>query len=344
MTTLEEIARLARTSRSTVSRVINADPNVREATRQRVLDVIQRLNYKPNQAARSLAGGHTHVLGLVIPTGVASVFSDPYFPFLIRGISATCQEHDYSVMLWLAEADYERRTVMQVLQNGFIDGVIVSSMPIDEKMIEALISSRLPFILVGRHPQHPEISYIDVENQAGAWQAVTHLLELGRRRIACLSGPLNTIVGIDRQKGYQTALEAYSIPIDPKLILEGNFSEEDGYRLTRSLLPYQPDAIFASSDAMAIGAIRLLHEENLMVPQQVAVIGFDDMPFAARSHPPLTTVRQPILQTGAKAAESLIACIEDPEHAGCSQILLPTELVIRESCGAKMDLNQVPQA
>lgn len=335
MTTLEEIARLARTSRSTVSRVINDDPNVKETTRQRVLEEIQRLNYQPNQAARSLAGGHTHILGLVIPTGVASVFSDPYFPTLIRGISTTCQEHDYSVMLWLAEPEYERRTVMQVLQNGFIDGVIVSSMPIDEKMVEALIASRLPFILVGRHPHHPEISYIDVENQAGARQAVNHLLELGRRRVACLSGPLNTIVGIDRQKGYQEALKAHGVPVDPELILEGNFSEEDGYRLTRSLLPHQPDAIFAASDAMALGALRLLKEAGIPVPQQVAVVGFDDMPFAARSQPPLTTVRQPIFQTGAMAAESLIACVEDPEQAGCQHILLPTELIVRESCGAK---------
>jgi len=333
MTTLEEIARLARTSRSTVSRVINVDPNVREATRQRVLDVIQRLNYKPNQAARSLAGGRTHVLGLVIPTGVASVFTDPYIPTLIRGISTTCQEHDYSVMLWLAEAEYERRTVIQVLQNGFIDGIIVSSMPINEKMIEALMASPLPFILVGRSPQHPELNFVDVENQAGARQAVHHLLGLGRRRIACLSGPLNTIVGIDRHTGYRDALSAYGIPVDPALIREGDFSEEDGYRLTRCLLPHQPDAIFAASDAMALGALRLLHEMGISIPQQIAVVGFDDMPFAARSQPPLTTIRQPIQQTGALAAENLIKCIEDSQPR---QIVLPTELIIRTSCGANL--------
>jgi LacI family transcriptional regulator len=335
MPTLEEIAQLAHTSRSTVSRVINADPNVRESTRQRIQEVIQRLNYQPNQAARTLAGGHTHILALVIPTGVASVFTDPYFPTLILGISSACQERDYSVMLWLAEPEYERRTVMRVLQNGFIDGIIISSMSIDEKIVEALIASQLPFILIGHHPQHPEICYVDVENQIGARQAVSHLLALGRRRIACLCGPLNTIVGIDRQKGYQAALKEYDIPVDPHLVLEGNFSEEDGYRLTRSLLPYQPDAIFAASDAMALGALRLLHELSIPVPQQIAVVGFDDMPFAARSLPPLTTIRQPIIQTGAMAAESLIARIEDPAQAGCSQILLPTELVIRQSCGAK---------
>jgi LacI family transcriptional regulator len=208
-------------------------------------------------------------------------------------------------------------------------------MPIDEKIVEALISSRLPFILVGRHPQHPEIGYVDVENQSGARLAVNHLLSLGRRKIACLSGPLNTIVGIDRQKGYLSALKEHGLPFDPRLVLEGNFSEEDGYRLTHSLIPQQPDAIFAASDAMALGALRFLHEVNIPVPQQIAVIGFDDLPFAARSQPPLTTIRQPIFQTGATVAESLIACIENPSQAGCPQILLPTELVIRETCGAK---------
>ena len=335
MPTLEEIAKLAHTSRSTVSRVINADPNVRESTRQRIQEVITGLNYQPNQAARSLAGGHTHILGLVIPTGVASVFTDPYFPTLILGLSSACQEHDYSILLWLAEPEYERRTVMQVLQNGFIDGIIISSMSIDEKIVEALIASELPFILIGHHPQHPEISFVDVENQVGAWKAVSHLLSLGRRRIAHLSGPLNTIVGIDRQKGYQAALKDYGIPVDPHLTLEGNFSEEEGYRLTRSFLPYQPDAIFAASDAMALGAIRCLHELSIPVPQQIAVVGFDDLPFAARSQPTLTTIRQPITQTGAAAVESLIARIEDPDQAGPSQILLPTELVIRQSCGAR---------
>lgn len=338
MPTLEEIARLARTSRSTVSRVINADPNVKDATRQRVLEVIQRLNYKPNQAARSLAGGRTHILGLVIPTGVASVFTDPYIPTLIRGISASCQEHDYSVMLWLAEAEYERRTVLQVLQNGFIDGVIVSAMPINEKMIDDLIASRLPFTLIGRNPQHPELNFVDVENQVGANRAVRHLLGLGRRRIACLSGPLNTIVGIDRQAGYREALGAYGIPVDPELVREGDFSEEDGYRLTSGLLPHRPDAIFSASDAMALGALRLLRESGISVPEQIAIVGFDDMPFAARSQPPLTTIRQPILQTGALAAQSLIACIDDSQPR---QIVLSTELIIRASCGANRSVEKI---
>lgn len=331
---LEQIAKLSGVSRSTVSRVINDDPRVSDDTRSRVRQVIQQLNYQPNTAARSLAGGHTSILGLVIPTGVSSVFSDPYFPNLIRGISAACREQNYSVMLWLAEPDYERKTIMQVLRNGFIDGVIVSSFPIDETMVETLSQSGLPFILVGRDPSHPAVSYVDVENRRGAVEAVTHLIRMGRRRIAHISGPLNTVVGVDRRDGYLEALKTRGLSYDPGLTIEGNFSEEDGYSITRMLLPNHPDAIFAASDAMALGSLRALREAGKRIPEDVAVIGFDDMPFSANVEPPLTTIRQPIQRTGRIAAQTLIDMVQHPEDQLARRILLPTELVIRKSCGA----------
>ena len=331
---LEQIAKLSGVSRSTVSRVINDDPRVSEDTRSRVSQVIQQLNYQPNAAARSLAGGHTAILGLVIPTGVSSVFSDPYFPNLIRGISAASREQNYSVMLWLAEPDYERRTIMQVLMNGFIDGIIVSSFPIDETMVEALSKSGLPFILVGRDPSHPAVSYVDVENRRGAVEAVTHLIRMGRRRIAHISGPLNTVVGMDRRDGYLEALKTRGVIYDPALNIEGNFSEEDGYSITKMLLPNHPDAIFAASDAMALGSLRALREAGKRIPEDVAVIGFDDMPFSANAEPPLTTIRQPIQRTGRFAAQTLIDMVQHPEDQLARRILLPTELVIRKSCGA----------
>jgi len=332
MPTLEEIAQLTGVSRSTVSRVINNDPHVNAKTRDRVLETIQRTNYHPNHAARSLAGGTNRILGLVIPTGVANVFGDPYFPTLIRGISATCQERDYSVMLWLAEPAYERRTVFQVLQNGIIDGVIVSSMPVDEAIIDALVGSKIPFVLVGRHPSHPKVSYVDVKNQEGAALATHHLIDRGRKRIACISGPLNTIVGIDRQAGYLQALHEAGLPVETELMVESNFSEEDAYEKTKALLPYQPDAIFAASDAMALGALRALHAAGFRVPEEVAVVGFDDLPFSAHTTPTLTTIRQPILLTGKMAANTLIDLLEYPTAVSLNTIL-PVELVIRESSG-----------
>jgi LacI family transcriptional regulator len=332
--TLIEISRLSGVSRSTVSRVINNDPHVTEETRQSVLKVIRELHYQPNAAARSLKVGRTHIIGLVIPTGVSSVFTDPYYPMLIRGISTACQAKSYSVMLWLAEPEYERRTINQMLLNGFADGVIVSSSSINESIVEDLARSNLPFILIGRPPTHPELNYVDVENQRAASEAVNHLLRLGKRRIASIVGPQNTIVGIDRKAGYLEALHSRGVQPDPDLIVEGDFSEDSGFAAMHRLLPHKPEAVFAASDAMALGAMRACREAGMTIPDDIAVVGFDDMPFSARALPPLTTMRQPIQQIGSVAAETLIDIIENPDLQHRHHIILTAELVIRQSCGS----------
>ncbi|MCU0485710.1 MAG: LacI family transcriptional regulator [Anaerolineales bacterium] len=334
MPTLEEIAKIAGASRSTVSRVINNDPNVAEETRQRVQQVIRQFNFQPNRAARRLAGGRTRIIGLVIPTGISSVFSDPYFPNLIRGISSTCHESDYSVMLWLAEAEYERLTIDQVLHNGFVDGMIISSMPLDDSIVTSLIRSGLPFVSVGRSLTNPSINYVDVENRRGALEAVMHLIRQKRRRIATITGPLNTIAGVDRRDGYLEALRIRGIPADPALIVEGNFSEDEGYNAMKQLLSLHPDAVFAASDSMALGAMRALREAGIKIPDEIALVGFDDLPFAAHTQPPLTTIRQPIQRTGSLAAETLMDILEHPDEAYARHIILPVELIIRETCGA----------
>ncbi|HET7087540.1 MAG TPA: LacI family DNA-binding transcriptional regulator [Anaerolineae bacterium] len=331
--TLEEIAKLSGVSRSTVSRVINSAPNVRDDTRARVWEVVRRLNYHPNAAARGLAAGRTRVLGLVIPTGVAALFTDPYFPILIQGVTSACNAHDHSVMLWLAEPEYERRAIRQIMHNGLIDGVIVAAMLVDDPLVEALTNSEMPFILVGRHPTNPKVNYIDVDNRTGTVAMVEHLLQAGRRRIATITGPQNVIAGSHRREGYLSALSAHNVKPEDDLIVEGDFSEMGGYSAMRQLLPRHPDAVFAASDIMAVGALRAIREAGLRVPEDIAVTGFDDMPFAARTDPPLTTVRQPIQRTGALAAETLIDLIEHPDSQP-RRVVLPTELVVRVSCGA----------
>lgn len=330
---LEDIARLAGVSRSTVSRVVNDDPNVGKATREKVLQIIQQANYHPNIAARGLAAGHTRILGIVIPRAVSALFSDPYFPLLIQGISATCNSSDYSVMLWLAEPEYERRMIRKILYSGLIDGVIVASAQLEDSMVEALMDGGLPFILVGRHSAGGAVSYVDIDNVSSARDIVLHLLRLGYRRVATITGPRSMVPGVDRLEGYLAALRHRGLTPDPTLIVEGDFSEGGGEAAMQRLLPLAPDAVFAASDMMAEGALRALREAGRRVPDDIAVVGFDDMPFAARTNPPLTTVRQPVQRMGVVVAETLIDMIEHPDAAP-RRVILPTEIVIRESCGS----------
>ena len=330
---LEEIAKLSGVSRSTVSRVINDDPNVSDVTREKVMQVVRQANYTPNAAARGLAAGRTRVLGLVIPTGVAALFTDPYFPILIQGVSSACNAREFSVMLWLVEQEYERRMLRQIMHSGLVDGVIVSSLLMNDTLVQALADGNLPFMLIGRHPTDSRVSYVDADNHGGAREAVTHLLRLGRRRVATITGPVNMIAGSDRLAGYQSALRDRGIVFDPSLMAEGDFTESGGYRAMHNLLIHHPDAVFAASDIMAMGAMRAIREAGLRVPEDIAIVGFDDVPQAVQTDPVLTTVRQPIHRLGSTAVNGLIDLIE---HSGSSprRILLPIELVVRASCGS----------
>jgi LacI family transcriptional regulator len=330
--TLEDIARVSGVSRSTVSRVINGDVNVKEETRQKVMDVIQYFNFQPNLAARGLAAGKTSVVGLVIPAGVTTIFTDPYFPQLVLGVSAACNAHDYSVMFWLAEPEYERRVASAILHNGLVDGVVVSSALINDPLVKSLAEGNMPFILIGRHPTL-DVNYLDVDNIQGGRDATMHLLRMGRKRVATISGPGNMIAGQDRLEGYRLALQDRNLPWMPELVVEGDFTDAGGYTAMIRLLSAKPDAVFVASDVMALGALRALREMNVRVPEDVALVGFDDIPAASKAECPLTTIRQPTQRLGAAAVEVLIDLIQHPGSQP-RRVVLSTELVIRKSCGA----------
>ncbi len=330
---LETIAHRCGVSRSTVSRVINNSPNVRPEVRERVLQVLQETNFQPNLAARSLAAGATHILGLVIPINISHLFVDPYMPLLIQGISAECNARDYSVMLWLADPEYERRMIAQILHSGLIDGVIISSQLVGDPLIEALLDRHFPFVVVGRVATPRSVFSVDVDNIAGACRAVEHLLQSGRKRIATITGPLGTPAAADRLEGYYEALRSAGIDPDPEWVAEADFTQEGGYEAMNRLLEHHPDALFAASDAMAQGALRAITAAGLRIPQDVALVGFDDMPFAAHMNPPLTTVHQPIEMMGTQAVNLLLEHLHHPEVDQPERVLLPTKLVIRESSG-----------
>ena len=332
--TLEQVAELAGVSRSTVSRVINNHPSVKPEVRQRVLEVVAQTGYQPDLAARSLAGQHTGIIGLVIPRAVQSLFTDPYFPRLIQGIAKVCNANDYNLSLFLFHTeDEERKLYPRVLRTQQVDGVIVTAANIDDPLIAQLIENQVPFMMIGRPNDMPEASFVDVDNVVGAYAATSHLARLGRERIAAITGPLNTAVGLDRRQGYLDALNDRNCSIDDDLIVEGDFTEMGGYSGMKQLIPHKPEAVFVASDMMAFGALRALREAGLAVPGDVAVVGFDDIPLAASSDPPLTTVRQSMYRLGDVAARTLIDLINNPASPP-RRIILATELVIRASCGS----------
>jgi len=335
--TLEEIARLAGVSRSTVSRVVNNHASVRTAVRERVQQVIRETSYHPDPAARSLAGRRSGIIGLVVPRAIQFLFTDPYYPRLMQGITQSCNNNDYILSLFLFHTeDDEQKIATRVLRNQLVDGVIVSALPIDHPLVEQLLIHQLPFVMVGRPSDSPEVNFVDVDNVAGAYSAVSHLICLGYRRIATITCPPNTTVGQHRRQGYVNALNDRGLSVDESLIVEGDFTEQGGYLAMRRLIPHRPEAVFVGSDTMALGALRALRQIGLVVPRDMAIVGYDDLPSAAVSDPPLTTVRQPIRRLGAQAVENLLDILNNGPYPP-RRVVTTTELIIRESCGSKPD-------
>ncbi len=330
--TLEEIARLAGVSRSTVSRVINHHPSVRPEVRERVWRIIREVGYHPHAAARNLATRRTHVVGVVIPETLPKVFSDPYFPAVLRGISDTLTEHGYHLLLSLLSPLQEEDFYRQVLRGRLVDGIIVLSAQITDPLIGRAHREGLPVVSIGRYAE-PGVSYVDADNVEGGRMATEHLLRLGRRRVATIAGPQTMAPGIDRLEGYRLALQAYGVGLRPEWIAEGDFTEAGGYIAMRRLLPAQPDAVFVASDLMAVGALKAIREAGLRVPEDIALVGYDDVELARFTDPPLTTVRQPISELGRVAVQLLLRQLEEGVREP-QRVILPTELVIRSSCGA----------
>ncbi|MHB0875541.1 MAG: LacI family DNA-binding transcriptional regulator [Anaerolineae bacterium] len=340
--TLEDIAKQAGVSRSTVSRVVNGQPNVREHVRKHVLEVIQSTGYHPNVAARTLASQRAWMIGLVLPRSVGSFFTDPYFPRLLQGVAQACNQCNFTLGLFLVSTkEDEEKIFPRVSRKGLLDGILVQSGQIGDRLIDRLVGSSMPLLIVGRPLVPDGVSYIDVDNVAAAADAVTHLIRLGYRRIATIAGPANSTVSIDRKEGYLRALREHGRTAEEALIAEGDFTEAGGYDAARKLLAAKPDAVFAASDMMAIGGMRAAREGGLSVPGDVAFVGFDDLPLAAVSRPQLTTVRQPIYEFGLKAVEVLIDLIENGVSPA-RRVIMDTELVVRASCGTSLARQEQP--
>lgn len=328
--TLEDIGRLAGVSRSTVSRVVNESESVRPDVRQRVLDVIEKTGYTPNAAARSLVSGRTGLIGLVIPSRVHSLFEDPYFSRLIQGISSKCNQLGNSLMLFLLENEAEEeRLYPRVSEPGFLDGLILTATRMRDPLLAKLAVDDVPVVVVGR-PDVEGVSYVDVDNRGGARVMAEYLCELGHESIGLVGAPTDTTAGLDRLSGFIEGLAAFGVALHPELRSEGTFSERSGYDAMKRILPNRPDAVFAASDTMAIGALRAVREAGLRVPEDIAIAGFDGLSASEKSDPTLTTVRQDVHGTGRHAVDVLNRLIEGASTAPVVEVL-PIDLIKRAS-------------
>ena len=322
---------MAGVSISTVSRVINGTAPVAAATVSAVRRAIDHLNYKPSAAARALAGLHSNTIGLLMPA-----ITGAFFTPLVRGIEEGARRADFDLLIHLSGYDNDHdANPISALDAHNTDGLIVFLDRLDDERIRQSWQSGVPLLLLFRSPpQDTDVPYIKFENTRAAEEIVEHLIVVhGRRRIAFLSGPPTNEDSAQREEGYHRALAGNDIPFDPSLVRQADFSTQKAHEVVAEWLTEDPDfdAIFAGDDGAAAGAMLALREAGIRMPDEVAVVGFDDLEFADLLTPSLTTVRAPVEFSGLLASEYLLAMIRGEKVR--QETLLPTELVIRRSCG-----------
>jgi DNA-binding LacI/PurR family transcriptional regulator len=335
--TQRQIAKEVGVSRTTVSLVLNNVPGVRisSGTRQRVLEVARRLNYYPDAAARTLVSGRTCTIGFVLCQSPDRIFADAFLPEVLRGVGDAIQENGFRVLLHSVEDVAAPEAYIGLVREKHADGIILSGPRSDDQQLLRLKAERFSVVLLGQLPGS-DIPFVDVDNVGAARQAVNHLLGLGRRRVGMITNaPLAYTAARDRLAGYRQALEEVNIPFDEELVRYGDFREESGRGAMNQLLdlPKPPTAVFVASDLVAFGASVAIKQRGLTIPDDVALVGFDNVRLAHYVDPPLTTVQLPAYELGYRAA-TLLTQLIGGEPVEEQEILLQTELVVRQSCGA----------
>ncbi len=336
--TLRDLAQALGLSITTVSRALAGYDDVAEETRRRVRQAAEEMGYVPNLLARRLQRRRTETLGFVLPTS-GPRFADPFFSTLLAGIGDEAARWNYDLLVSTRPPGAEEVEVYRRLtQGGLVDGLFLVRIRREDWRIRFLLDQAFPFVCYGRSDVAGDYLYVGVDGAAGMEVLTRHLLDRGHRRIAFLKAPSDLFLSHDRFAGYRRALEEAGLPLEPELLVEGDLTQAGGYRAVRRLLaglpPARwPTALIASNDLMALGAMRAFREAGLTVGRDVAVAGFDDIPQAEHSHPPLTTVRQPIYEIGGRACRMLLQVLHGEAPAN-RQVVLQPELVLRESTEA----------
>jgi LacI family transcriptional regulator len=325
-----DVARESKVSVFTVSAVINNKSHVGKKLRERVEEAIQRLNYRPNLVARSLAKQRTHTIGMIV-----SDIANPFFPMVVRGAEDAAQRQGYNLLLCNSDDTLEKEeTQIELLLSKRVDGILLTKAagdlsPVLRQMIKQV---DIPFVLVMRtYPKLTKDAVVS-DDYKGAYDAVSHLARAGCRRIGLVSGPLKISNAIARMQGFRDALESQGLPLEKNLMIEGDYRIESGFRAGHALLSHQPDGIYVANHLMTIGLLQAAEEMGLKCPDDFGLVSFDDYPWLGVFHPKLTTVELPKHQLGSEAVELLIRRIGGSDEKAVVRKLQP-ELRIRESCG-----------
>ncbi len=326
-----DVARASGVSYATVSRVLSGYEFVRESTRSRVMQAVEHLGYVANLQARSLAGGRSRIIGLLVPN-----LDNSYVGTITRGIDQALEHANYNLVLYTSHRHPSTESFyVSAIANGLTEGLLLLAPLVPTTYLDALREQSFPYVLIDQADTTENSSIVDATNWQGAYEATRYLGQLGHTRIAFITGALAVQSAVDRLQGYKEALADCDIPVRKESIIEGDYQQQTGYEITKSLLQSltpPPTAIFASNDLSAFGAMDAVRECGLRIPDDISIIGFDDVPQASLVYPKLTTVRQPLEQMGQVAVKILLERIEDRSRPP-QRVTLATQLVIRDSCG-----------
>jgi LacI family transcriptional regulator len=336
--TIKDIARVAGVSPTAVSMALNDRPRISPETRKRILRIAKGLNYQPNFVARSLVMKRSHTLGVIITT-----ILNPFYPELAKGIEDRALELGYNIILCSTNYDIRlEKYYINMLRNKGVDGIIFSSVEVDDPNIRPLLQDRFPFVLVNRRIHHRiwdrKVDYIVLDNVSGGYMAMEHLYKLGHRRIGIVIGGLNISTAIERTEGAKKLLNDYGLTFDSDLVIECHFSKELAYQATKKFVAMEnpPTAIFAENDYMALGSREAILDSELRIPENMALVGFDDIVPAALRGVEITTISQKKYEMGSLAAKIVIDRIRNGTASTVSQTILEPELIIRNSCGYRL--------
>lgn len=327
--TIRDVAELAGVHPSTVSRVINNDSRISEKTKNKVLLIIKKLGYTPNAIARGLKIKRTYTLGMLIPD-----ITNPFFAEIARGVEDAANANGFNIILCNTDDKLKKeRIYLEILKGKRVDGLILGTAHIKDKSIIELEKKKFPYILLSRNVEGLDKNCVIVDDVAGGIMVTEYLIKLGHRRIAHITGPPTVRAANNRLEGYKFALEKHQIEYHEELVKEGDFRIKGGYQVMKRFLKLAepPTAIFAANDLLALGAMQAIQKEKYHIPEDFCIIGFDDIRLASFVYPPLTTIRQPMLEMGALAVKMLLKIIEEGEF-NQRKIVLKPKLIIRESC------------